>query len=269
MTPGEFDEHYVRARSGLFDAYEALLPHIDSIVLVGAQAIYLHTGAAELVIAEFTTDTDFAIEPSSLSGTPLISELLSKNGFKSHEQPGRWLSPRGVYIDIMVPEALAGRPGSRGANLGVHGRRVARQAKGLEGALIDRDLHTIRALDPSDSRSIGMNVAGPGALLVAKLHKLAERVDKDDRVKDKDALDIFRLLQAIPTDTFVQRIKGLQTSEVSRAVTDEAILHLNTLFSQSTGTGVQLAVRATRFLIDPDELTLTLTTLTVDLLRVL
>ncbi len=42
----------------------------------------------------------------------------------------------------------------------------------------------IGALDPADSRSVTMNVAGPGALLVAKLHKLGERVANDDRVKD-------------------------------------------------------------------------------------
>ena len=36
--PGDFDELYVRARTALLDATEALAPHLDSIVLVGAQA---------------------------------------------------------------------------------------------------------------------------------------------------------------------------------------------------------------------------------------
>lgn len=57
--PDEFDELYVRARRALLDASDALSPHLDSIVLVGAQAIYLHTGAAELSFAEFTVDADF------------------------------------------------------------------------------------------------------------------------------------------------------------------------------------------------------------------
>ncbi len=41
--PGDPDELYVRARTALLDAADALAPHIDSLVLVGAQAIYLHT----------------------------------------------------------------------------------------------------------------------------------------------------------------------------------------------------------------------------------
>ena len=44
--PGEPDPLYVRAREVLLDALEALGPHRGSIILVGAQAIYLHTGEA-------------------------------------------------------------------------------------------------------------------------------------------------------------------------------------------------------------------------------
>jgi hypothetical protein len=32
--PGDFDELYVRARTALLDATDALAPHLDSIVLV-------------------------------------------------------------------------------------------------------------------------------------------------------------------------------------------------------------------------------------------
>jgi hypothetical protein len=42
----------------LLDALVALEPHIDALVLVGAQAIYLHTGDADLAVAEYTTDAD-------------------------------------------------------------------------------------------------------------------------------------------------------------------------------------------------------------------
>jgi hypothetical protein len=104
------------------------------------------------------------------------------------EHPGGWLSSGGIYIDLMVPEALAGA-GRRGADLGAHGRRAARRAKGLEGALGDRAHHQIATLDPGDTRTILMWVAGPGALLVAKVHKIAERAGAQDRVRDKDALD--------------------------------------------------------------------------------
>ena len=81
--PGELDEFYVRARAALLDATDALAPHLDSIVLVGAQAIYLHTGDADLAVAEFTTDADFSVEPGQLSDTPLLGDLLSRPRFHS------------------------------------------------------------------------------------------------------------------------------------------------------------------------------------------
>lgn len=49
---------YAKAREVLLDALEALGPHRSSLVLVGAQAIYLHTGEADIAVAPFTTDAD-------------------------------------------------------------------------------------------------------------------------------------------------------------------------------------------------------------------
>ncbi len=263
--PGELDEQYIRARTALLDATDALAPHLDSIILVGAQAIYLHTGAAELVVAEFTTDADFSVEPALLSDEPLLAELLDASGFTPREHPGGWRTPSGVYVDIMVPEALAGR-GTRAADLGVHGRRVARRARGLEGARVDRELLTIGSLDPADDRSVTMNVAGPGALIVAKAHKIWERTTNDDRVRDKDALDVYRLLQAIPTDDLAARLARLRDSQEAGEVTAAAIEHLQALFGTPSGAGIELAVRATRAIIDADELALALITLTADLM---
>ena len=37
------DRNYVDARETLLDAVEALGPHGDAVILVGAQAIYVHT----------------------------------------------------------------------------------------------------------------------------------------------------------------------------------------------------------------------------------
>ncbi len=100
----------------------------------------------------------------------------------------------------MVPEALAG-PGTRGARLGAHGKRAARRAKGLEAALVDRERRTVVALPPTDERSREIWIAGPAALVVAKLHKIGERVGAQDRARDNDALDLYRLLQVVPTST--------------------------------------------------------------------
>ncbi|MGD9793105.1 MAG: hypothetical protein AB7V43_06465 [Acidimicrobiia bacterium] len=265
---GEPDDLYVRARAALLDTTEALAPHLGCIVLVGAQAIYLHTGAADLAVAEFTTDADFSVEPALLSDEPLIGELLEEHGFTTREHPGGWRSASGIYVDIMVPEALAGR-GTRGADLGTHGRRAARRALGLEGALIDREQRTIGALDPSDDRTVTMNVAGPGALIVAKAHKLWERTTHDDRIRDKDALDVYRLLQAIETADLATRLARLRDSQEAGEVTSAAIEHLQVMFGSPAGTGVALAVRATRSLVDPDELTAILVTLTNDLMAAL
>jgi hypothetical protein len=63
------DELYVIARRVLLDAFEALVAHRDAIVLVGAQAVYLRTGEADLAVAPFTTDGDLAIDPALLAET--------------------------------------------------------------------------------------------------------------------------------------------------------------------------------------------------------
>lgn len=44
---GEPDPVYVRARRALLDALQALGPHRAAVVLVGAQAVYLHVGEAQ------------------------------------------------------------------------------------------------------------------------------------------------------------------------------------------------------------------------------
>lgn len=265
--PGEPDPLYVNARHALLDALDALRPHLDAITLVGAQAIYVHTGDADLAVAEYTTDADLAVSPDDLSDEPLLADLLAARGFTRREHPGGWLSPDGVYIDVMVAEALAG-PGRRGARLGPHGSRAARRAKGLEAALVDRDLHTIRALDPSDPRSETILVAGPAALLVAKSHKIAERVGAQDRVRDKDALDVLRLLRAVETDDLAQRLARLSDSDVAAEVTREARSNVETLFANRQAEGVIMAVRAAGDDEDPDTIASSLIVLVDELLGV-
>jgi hypothetical protein len=237
------DPLYVRARAALLDAVEALDAHRDALVLVGAQAIYLHTGDADLTVAEYTTDADFTVSPADLADAPLLADLLGAAGFTPREHPGGWLSPDDIYVDVMVPEQLAG-PGTRGARLGTHGKRAARRAKGLEGALVDRELRTIGALDPDDNRTVDLWVAGPGALLVAKVHKIAERVGNQDRVRDKDALDVLRLLRATATSDLASRLQVLHDNELAAGVTFEAIALLPELFGTPTSAGVEMAVRA-------------------------
>ena len=263
---GEIDPLYVRARSALLDATDALAEQLDAIVLVGAQAVYLHTGDADLAVAEYTTDADLCVGPDMLADSPLLGDLLAAAGFTSGTQPGSWLSPDRITVDLMVPEALAG-PGSRAARLGLHGKQVARRAKGLEGTLVDRAMMTIESLDPKDTRSVSMLVAGAGALLIAKTHKIADRTTAQSRIRDKDSLDIFRLLQRFDAAELALGISKLRDDSLSKAVTAEAVSLLPQLFGEIDSPGVEMLVRAAGIDGDRSVLAASITTLVAELLE--
>lgn len=61
---------------------------------------------------------------------------------------------------------------------------------------------TIATLDPQDTRRLQTKVAGSAALFVAKAHKLHDRVAsrRADRLDDKDAADVVRLMQTTNPD---------------------------------------------------------------------
>ncbi len=263
---GARDPLYVEARAALLDALDALKPHLEALVLVGAQAIYLHTGDSDFGGAEYTTDADLSISPQLLSDSPLLGELLDRANFIALPQPGAWMSPKGVHIDLMVPEALAG-PGSRAARLGVHGKQAARRAKGLEGALFDRKLFNLSALEPADHRDVEVWVACLGALLVAKTHKIAERRGNPNRIRDKDALDVLRLLRAVETEEMRDCLVYLLTSGVAAHVTREAIDLLPVIFGGRNTEGVAMAERAAGPLEDPEIIAASLIGLVDDVLR--
>src|ERR1043165_2559871 len=107
---------------------------------------------------------------------------MTAAGFHQLKRVGAWSVPRelagiitNVEVDLMVPEAVGGA-GSRAARLSGHAKHVARKARGLEAALIDKCPMTIRALDAADQRSFSVAIAGPTALIVSKLHKIQERL---------------------------------------------------------------------------------------------
>jgi hypothetical protein len=150
---GEFDLVTIRARRVLLDALEALREQRHAIVLVGAQAIYLHTGDADLAVAPFTQDADLVLNPKTLGSIPVLAEAMLAAGFIQREQPGIWESQcEGVTVDLLVPETLGGRPGKRAAYLEGHGNNVARQVRGLEAALVDQEIRLISALEETDTR---------------------------------------------------------------------------------------------------------------------
>lgn len=173
MNNDQSSTEYMLAREVLLDALEALGPHRDAVVLVGAQAIYLHTGDADLAVAPTTTDADIALAPTRLHDEPLLEEALTSAGFSAGANPGTWHGKLGIALDLMVPDALSGEGGRRGARLRVHGNRVARRTTGLEPALVDNQSHRLAGMqkEEGDRRTFTVRVAGPAALLVAKTIK--------------------------------------------------------------------------------------------------
>lgn len=257
-----YSEEYVVARRTLLDALKALEGHRDALVLVGAQAIYLHTGAAQFAVAEFTTDGDVAIDPRHLSAEPEIASAMRKARFFLDERDGRelvgvWASmreiagvPAKVTVDLLVPDALGGA-GRRAARVPQHEKGSMLKVHGLEAALVDNSVMRIGALEETDDRSFEMKVAGPTALLISKTIKLSERVTagalergRPDRVKPKDALDVLRLLQAIPSARLAQGFEGLLTDEIAEPVAAEALRSLPDLFGGIGSPGSQLAAEA-------------------------
>jgi hypothetical protein len=272
--PGALEPEYVLARKVLLDALEALGSQRGAVVLVGAQAIYLHTGDADLAVAPYTTDGDVALDPARLRDDPRLAEALRGAGFVADvEHVGTWVKSRPlegrpveVKIDLMVPEALGG-PGRRGARLGPHGNKAARKARGLEAALVDQQRRRIGSLADEDTRAFDVAVAGPSALLVAKLHKISERVDSPGRREDKDALDVLRILRAVSLETLVEGTVVLLDEEISAQVTEEAYSSLQDLFSEPSRAGCRMAARAAVPLEPEDTVTASCAILTQDLLR--
>lgn len=254
------DSTYVVARTALLDALEALGPHRDAAVLVGAQAIYIHTGDAGLAVAESTTDADLALDPARIPDDPELAEAMRGAKFFREVKAGRpevgiWSSmrvidgiPAIVKVDLLMPDAVGGA-GHRASRVAPHEQGSVRNVHGLEGCLVDRALHTIVALDPDDDRSFEIMVAGPAALLVSKIVKLQERTDevargRRSRLKDKDALDVLRILRAVSAEDLAVGIRALIDAQVSAAVAAEALEAMPVLFGTPGASASQMAADA-------------------------
>lgn len=274
--PGAPDPLYVAARRALLDALTALNEHLASIVLVGAQAVYVHAGEADLAVAPFTTDADLAIDPRTLAARPLLEVALRSANFESEEgKVGVWnlaVDVAGVSttipLDLLIPDSLGGS-GRRAARIPPHAKVAARRVNGLEGALVDRDMSAVSALDASDDRQFELWIAGPSALLVAKVHKILDRIDSPDRLSDKDALDVYRLLKAVPTAALVERLESLLADNLSRQVTERALAEIPRLFGSPSAVGSRMVVRAVGPLESDDTVGASIAVLSQELLSAL
>lgn len=208
---------YVLARRLLLDALELLDPHRDALVLIGAQAVYHHVPGSAGTVSH-TTDSDLALDPDLLAKDPDIESRLESAGFvlDAHRNPGHWLSPDGVALDLMVPAGALPQSTRRRAALTGHGHSSARRTPGIELALVDNAVTNVRSLDANDVREADVRVAGPAALVVAKIVKLRERVDAGvlDRILPKDVADLLRLLRGKDASGIGEQLRLLADEDV-------------------------------------------------------
>jgi hypothetical protein len=257
----ELDPRYVAARRVLLDALTALAPHGDAVILAGAQAVYLHTGTADLAVAPYTTDGDLVLDPRHLGDAPELEAGMTAAGFYlqpqlgGHIEPGIWLAKAWaageeilIPVDLIVPEGAASGGGRRAARLGAHGNRAARRAVGLEAALVDHSTMTIAALDPADNCSLQAKVAGPAALFVAKAHKLHDRTEspRPNRLDDKDAADVVRLMQTTNPDEVAGTLNALGDDVIAGVPSKNALIYIEELFGRRGALGIEMAARALR-----------------------
>ena len=98
-------------------------------------------------------------------------------------------------------------------------------------------------------------MAGPAALLVAKVNKIGERLEDTAGHRQeqlpKDAFDIYRLLRATNTTELAEEFQHLPSHEISSCVTSEALSMFQDLFGSRSGMGTGLVVRAVGPLEDP------------------
>lgn len=235
----------IEARKALLDALEAIGNHRESMILAGAQAIYLQTPDFDSPVEGATRDADLTIDITNLKSDPKLEVALTENGFNLIQDPGRWETPDGIIVDLMVPDALVSRKG-RSVKMDPHSKSTARRTVGIEGCLIDNSILKIPSISPNDYREFEIRVAKPSALLIAKLHKIYDRIEKRNESPNKDAHDIYRLLAATDERQFLDGIRLLLSHEISKSVTQKGLEILKVLFATSVDSaGNIMAANAT------------------------
>jgi hypothetical protein len=252
--------------------------HRDAMVLVGAQAVYLRVGDADLAMAPYTTDGDLVIDPAILAEIPPLEGALREAGFfpKAQDSVGVWLTTRttsqqvtvNIAVDLLVPASVKPGAGRRAARLAGHDTRAARIVRGLEGALVDTDVMRLTALDAGDARAVDVRVAGPAALLVAKVHKIEDRTGSN-RASDKDALDVLRPLRGTETEDLAARYMTLLRDARSADAGRRGLALLTGQFASHRDVGVEMAIRSAGIVGNAEEIGAQFEALVGDLLAAL
>jgi hypothetical protein len=101
------------------------------------------------------------------------------------------------------------------------------------------------------TRQATVEVAGVAALLVAKAHKIHDRLDtRADRLSDKDAADVYRIMQSARPVDVAATLGDLVAHPLSGEVTLQALDYMRELFGRRAGEGVAMAQRALRLAVD-------------------
>jgi hypothetical protein len=224
----------IEARNALIDAVVAFGKHSDSLILVGAQALYFRTSKMMMPVAPATKDADFTIDPRTLKADPLLENMLEEAGFHRDpvsNNPGAWVSGENVPVDFMVPGLLAGS-GSRSADLSPHANYIGRKTDGLEASIYDHSREEVNSLDGTRSK-VTVNIANEPSLLIAKLVKVGERIDNPKRFQQKDCYDIYRLLSATIPEQIVPTFSLLSKEDLVKGSLQFALETLEKHFAMS------------------------------------
>lgn len=234
------DRGYVVARNILLDALAALAPYgSEAVIVVGAQAIYLRCDETATPISPFTLDSDLVIDVEQrTSDVPIRAHLESLGYTLRNGQPGLYQSPNVPVdarafggVDLFVPAAYAVGAHRRDASI-PGDPRAARRQRGLEVTLLDRSRMIVGSLQCGDARAIEALVAGPAALLVAKLIKIKERFEGDrSRVEPKDVLDVYRLLYSKDAPQLVRALEACRDNAAAWPVIGDALATLRKDFT--------------------------------------
>lgn len=242
-----------RSRRLLITTIVALGEHADAVTVVGAHAVHVWVqkkwGPIDM---ESTRDGDLAVNPVLIAEDPKIMELLAVIGLEPArpERPGIYglVSERGISweqrttVDLLVPEIYAG---SKGRSARIPGqKRATTRAYGLELAVHDRALTHFSTSDGAPELTVDVNVAGPAALLIAKAHKVSERLadveKRPDRLRPKDSGDIALLMMVTEGAEIAETmLKHVAERPEIRVVVDDGVRHLIDMYSAGNDTIVR------------------------------
>jgi hypothetical protein len=207
------------------------------------------------VVVTKATDGDLALNPQELEPTPEISAIMRGAGFHAFGggSPGVWI----VSVDMRGDCRDTDRSDRSHGGRVEHGeawcsprgpqRPNGQEGLWLEAVLVDNEWKTIGALDRDDARLVESRVAGPTALLVARARKISDRLaetTKPHRRDDKDALEVYRLMQTTPVATTAAVLPELLSDTRTQRATQAGLGLIVQLFGVRRAAGVEMAVRA-------------------------